>query len=164
MDVTELLGQEEFLAGLSLDRVTDGLDSAGEPLEDSLDVTTLLHGDDPELILLIDPDKEGLVGVVEDATALGPVALHTGNLQVGVARHEEEVVIDELLPDGLIHASEGIVVAGEVTLEAGEGRLDKVLNTDTLLLGDSGGETESLDGTTNTDAGEDGGEKRMDDT
>ena len=82
----------------------------GETLEDTLDITALLHGNDTELILLIDPDKEGLVVVVENTTAFGPVALHTGNLQVGVTRHEEEMVIDELLADLLVHAGQGVVV------------------------------------------------------
>ena len=123
----------------------------GETLEDTLDITALLHGNDTELILLINPDKEGLVVVVENTTAFGPVALHTGNLQVGVTRHEEEMVIDELLADLLVHAGQGVVVASEVTVELGEGVLHESLNVDTLLLGDSGGETESLDGAADTD-------------
>jgi len=151
VDVAELGGQQEVLARLSLDGVTDGLDTPGEALEDTLDVTALLHGDDPELILLVDPDQEGLVLVVEDTTALGPVALHTSDLQVGVTRHEEEVVVDELLAGRLVHAGQGVVGAGEVTLQLGEGVLHESLNVDTLLLGDSGGKTESLDGTADTD-------------
>jgi len=152
VDVAELGGQQEVLARLSLDGVTDGLDTPGEALEDTLDVTALLHGDDPELILLVDPDQEGLVLVVEDTTALGPVALHTSDLQVGVTRHEEEVVVDELLAGRLVHAGQGVVGAGEVTLQLGEGVLHESLNVDTLLLGDSGGKTESLDGTADTDS------------
>merc|ERR1719471_339066 len=109
------------------------------PLEDTLDVTALLHGDDPGLILLIDPDKEGLGLVVEDATALGPVTLHTSDLQVGVTGHEEEVVIDELLADLLVHASQGVVGTSQVTIEPLEGSGDKLLNTNTLLLGDLAG-------------------------
>jgi len=151
VDVAELLGQLEVLAGLSLDAVTDSLDATGQALEDTLDVTALLHGDDASLILLIDPDKEGLGLVVEDATALGPVTLHTSDLQVGVTRHEEEVVVDELLTDLLVHASQGVVGTSQVTIEPLQGSGDKLLNTDTLVLGDSGGETESLDGTANTD-------------
>merc|ERR1739847_19112 len=81
----------------SLDGVTDSLDASGEPFEDSLDITSLLHGNDTELILLIDPDQEGLVGIVENTTAFGPITLHTSNLQVGVTRHEQEMVINELL-------------------------------------------------------------------
>merc|ERR550539_334254 len=105
VDVAELLGQLEVLARLGLDTVADSLDATSQAREDSLDVTALLHGDDASLVLLIDPDQESLGLVVEDATALRPVTLHTSNLQVGVTRHEEEVVIDELLTDLLVHAS-----------------------------------------------------------
>ena len=115
MDVAELGGDLEVLSGLGLDGLLDGLDAAGEALEDALDVAALLHGDDPELVLLVDPDEEGLVGVVEDAPALGPVALHARHLQVGVARHEEEVVVHQLLAHLLVHPRQRVVVAGEVT-------------------------------------------------
>jgi len=152
VDVAELLGVLELLATFSLDRFTDSGDTLGEPLEDSLDVTSLLHGDDTELILLVDPDQEGLGFVVEDTTALGPVTLHTGNLQVGITRHEEEMVIDQLLADLLVHASQSVVVASQITFELGESALHQVLNTNTLLLGDARGQTESLDGATNTDS------------
>ena len=84
VDVSKLGGDLEVLARFSLDGISDSLDTPGETLENTLDITTLLHGDDTELILLIDPDQESLGGIVEDTTALGPVTLHTGNLQVGV--------------------------------------------------------------------------------
>jgi len=151
VDVAELLGVLELLATFSLDRFTDSGDTLGEPLEDSLDVTSLLHGDDTELILLVDPDQEGLGFVVEDTTALGPVTLHTGNLQVGITRHEEEVVINQLLAGGLIHASQGVVFAGKIARELGKGVLHQSLNVDTLLLGDAGRKAETLDGTSDTD-------------
>jgi len=162
VDVAELLRQLEVLARLSLDTVLDSLDATGQPLEDTLDVTTLLHGDDTSLILLIDPDQEGLSLVVEDATALGPVTLHTSNLQVGVTRHEEEVVIDKLLADLLVHASEWVVGTSQVTLEPLQGSGDQLLNTNTLLLGDSGGQTESLDGAADTDPDGVDGDLRVD--
>jgi len=162
VDVAELLRQLEVLARLSLNTVLDSLDATGQPLEDTLDVTTLLHGDDTSLILLIDPDQEGLSLVVEDATALGPVTLHTSNLQVGVTRHEEEVVIDKLLADLLVHASEWVVGTSQVTLEPLQGSGDQLLNTNTLLLGDSGGQTESLDGAADTDPDGVDGDLRVD--
>merc|ERR1712142_716838 len=84
VNVAELGGNLEVLAALGLDGVLDSLDASGEPLEDALDVTSLLHGDDAELILLVDPDQESFGGVVENATALGPVTLHASDLQVGV--------------------------------------------------------------------------------
>jgi len=152
VNVTELGGEQEVLARFSLDGVTDSLDASGEPFEDSLDITSLLHGNDTELILLIDPDQEGLVGIVENTTAFGPITLHTSNLQVGVTRHEQEMVINELLADLLVHSSQSIVVASEVTRQLGEGVLHQSLNIDTLLFGDAGGETKALDGTSDTDS------------
>ena len=80
VDVAVLLGQSKVLATLSLDGVSDGLDATGKTLKDTLDVSSLLHGDDSHLIFLIDPQKEGLGIVVEDTTALGPVTFHTSNL------------------------------------------------------------------------------------
>merc|ERR1712012_647893 len=76
VDVSVLLVKAEVLARLLLDRLLDSLDSLGEPGEDLLNISSLLHGDDTELILLVDPDEESLVPVVEDTTSLGPVALH----------------------------------------------------------------------------------------
>jgi len=157
VNITEFGGDLEVLARFSLDGVLDSLDASGETLEDTLDVTALLHGNDTELILLVDPDKESFVLVVEDTTALGPVTLHTSDLQVGVTRHEEEVVVDELLADGLIHTGQGIVVTSQISFQLGESVLHEGLNINTLLLGDAGGKTESLDGTADTDsAGVDG--------
>jgi len=153
VDVAELFRVLEVLAGLGLDGVLDGLDTSGEALEDLLDVAAVLHGDDAELILLIDPDEEGLGVVVEDTTTLGPVALHTGHGQVAIAGHEQEMVVDELLTGGLVHTGQGVVLAGEIAGQLGEGVLHQVLNVDALLLGDAGGETESLDGATDADSG-----------
>merc|ERR1719195_1443134 len=110
-------------------------------------------GGDVGLVLLVDPHEEGLGVIVEDSTALRPVTLHTSNSQVSVSRHEEEVVINKLLPDGLVHASEGIVGASEVTRQVLEGGGKGLLEVDSLLLGDSGGETESINIATNMDTG-----------
>ena len=60
-----------------------------ETIEDGSDVSTLLHGDDTELILLIDPDEECLGIVVEDTTASGPVTVET-------ASSEETISFPEL--------------------------------------------------------------------
>jgi len=152
VDVTKLGRNLEVLARLSLDGVLDSLDASGQSLENALDVTALLHGDDTELILLVDPDKEGLGLVVEDATAFRPIALHTSDLEVGIARHEQEVVVNELLADLLVHASQCVVVSGKITAKLGKGALHQVLNADALLLGDSGRQAESLDGAANTDS------------
>ena len=62
----------------------DGLDlggGSGETLEDGTDVSTLLHGDDTELILFVDPDEEGLGIVVEDTSASWPVTVKATSLK-----------------------------------------------------------------------------------
>ena len=88
----------------------------GQSFEYTLDITTLLHGDDSKLILFVDPDKECFGCVVEDTTAFWPVTFHTSYLQVWISRHEEEVIIDQLLSDLLVHASQWVVVSGKITL------------------------------------------------
>merc|ERR1719170_40237 len=153
VDVSVLLGAGVVLASLSLDGISDSLDAAGKTSEDTLDISSLLHGDDAGLVLLVDPHEEGLGVIVEDSTALGPVTLHTSNGQVSVSADEEEVVINELLSDSLIHTSEWIVLASKISIESLKGRGHHLLNVNSLLLGDSGGETESINITSNTNTG-----------
>jgi len=74
-DVTQVVVVGE--TGLLLDEGG----SSGESVEDGTDVSTLLHGDNTELILLIDPDEEGLLSVMEDTSALGPVAVETASIK-----------------------------------------------------------------------------------
>jgi len=153
VDITKLGVQAEVLARFLLDRVLDSLDTVAQSLEDALDIATILHGDDAELILLVDPDKESLCVIVEDATTLRPVPLHTGNSQVSVSRDKEEMVIDQLLADRLIHASEGVVFAGKLTLELLDSAGHQLLDSNTLFLGDSRRQAKSINGASNTDSG-----------
>merc|ERR1719213_609935 len=113
-------------------------------------ISTLLHGDDSELILLVDPDEEGLGSIVEDASALWPVSLHTSNSQISVSRHKEEVIINKLLSDLLVHSSQGIVLSSKVSSEGSSGTLHQFLNTQTLLLCNSRRQTKSINRTSNT--------------
>merc|ERR1719490_683520 len=152
VDVTEPLIEAEVLAGFLLNRVLDSLDTLGKPGEDLLHISSLLHGDDAELILLVDPDEESLFLVVEDATTLRPVTLHAGNGQVPVSGDEEEMVVNKLLADLLVHASQRVVFSGKVSGEALHCVLHQLLNSDTLVLGDSGGKAKTIDGTANTDS------------
>merc|ERR1719184_530668 len=152
VDVAVLLIQTEVLSRLLLDGLLDSLDTLGKPGEDLLHISSLLHGDDTELILLVDPDEEGLLPVVEDATTLRPVTLHAGHLQVPVSGDKEEVVVNQLLADLLIHASQGVVVSGKVRGEVLDGIDHQLLNSNSLVPGDSRGQAESINGATNTDS------------
>ena len=57
--------------------VVDSVDQTGI---DGLQVTTLLHGDDAQVILFVAPDQESLVHVVVDTTASWPVSASVGSL------------------------------------------------------------------------------------
>merc|ERR1719239_1994823 len=161
VDVAVLLIQTEVLARLLLDGLLDGLDTLGKPGEDLLHISSLLHGDDAELILLVDPDEEGLLPVVEDTTTLRPVTLHASNLQVPVSGNEEEVVVNKLLADLLVHASQRVVVSSKVRWEVLDGVDHQLLNSNSLVPGDSRGEAESIDGATNTDSARVDGDIRV---
>ena len=63
------------------------------------------------------------------------------------------MVVDQLLADLLVHAGEGEVGAGKVAGQLGQSALHQRLNTSPLLLGDAGGQTEAIDGATDTDTG-----------
>merc|ERR1712110_798182 len=123
VDVTVLGVQHEVLSRLCFDTVPNGLDTTGKTVKDGPDVSSHLHGYDTELILLIHPGEEGLVLIVEDSTTLGPITLHASDLKVGIAGDEKEVVVNQLLPHLLIHASEREVGAGKVALQVGKGLL-----------------------------------------
>ena len=62
------------------------------------------------------------------------------------------MVVDQLLADLLVHASEGEVGAGKVAGQLGQSALHQRLNSHPLLLGDAGGKTKSINGTANPNA------------
>ena len=111
---------------------------------------TVLHWDDAELVLLIDPDKEGLGVIVVNTATLRPVTLHSGGNQVLVSRHKQEMVIDQLLSNIFGHAGEWVVCSGQVVSELLESTAHQLLNIKTLDASDAGGQTESLDAASNT--------------
>lgn len=67
--------------GLLLDLVG----SAGKSAENGADISTILHGDDSKLVLLVDPGKESLGIIVENASALGPLAVKAASLEEAIA-------------------------------------------------------------------------------
>jgi len=130
----------EMLVVSKLGLLFDLSGSDGKSLEDLTDVRSLLHGDDSELILLVDPHEEGLVFVVEDTTGLRPLALEAAALKVLVTTLEEEVVGNKLLLLGVSHGGEGVVLALEFTSELLEDANDLGLDFASLLSSDSGTE------------------------
>lgn len=64
-----------------------------ETLEDGVDVVALLHRHDTHLILLVAPDEEILVFVLEDTTGIGPVATASRGQQKGRVGLLEEIAV-----------------------------------------------------------------------
>lgn len=74
---------------------------SAESFEHCSQVSTILHGDNSELILLIDPHQESLLIIVEDTSAVRPVSIKATGLQESIALLKKEVVLNELLSIGL---------------------------------------------------------------
>lgn len=108
--------------------------------EDFLDVGTLLHGDNSELILFVNPNKEGFGIVVEDTSSLWPVSLESSRLKIFVSSLEKEVIGDQLLSVGVTHVTERVVFTFKVTLEFSEGRDNEFLDFESLGSGNVGTE------------------------
>ena len=145
--------KQELLPGLSPDRIAHSLDATSQPVKDSLDIASLLHGDDAELVLLIDPDKEGLSIVVIDAPAFRPVTLHASSNQVLVPRHEQEVVIYQLLASSLFHSKKWIVLSRKVSLQFAKSTLHQSFDLQALILGDARGQPETVNAAPHADTG-----------
>lgn len=58
---------------------------SAESLEDLTDVSSWLHRDDSQLILLVDPDEESLVVVVENTSSRWPVSVETTRFKESVS-------------------------------------------------------------------------------
>jgi len=110
-DVTKMRVVSEFN-----DRFNMGGGSA-ESLEDSCDVSSWLHRNNSELILLIDPDKESLGVVVENTSAGWPVSVKTARFEEFVTFLEEEMIGNELVLILLAHTLKRIELSFEVTFE-----------------------------------------------
>ena len=78
-DVTKMVVMGEFCLLLDV--------SAGsaESVKDGVEVSTLLHGDDSELILFVNPHKEGLIIIVENTSAIGPISVEIAGFKESIS-------------------------------------------------------------------------------
>jgi hypothetical protein len=113
------------------------LASPAKSIEDSLNISTRLHRNDSELIFLVDPDKESLILVVEDASAVGPVSVESNSLKVSVTLLEEEVVLDKLLSLILSQIVQRIVSALKIAFHMSQSFADLLLDFFSLVIGNA---------------------------
>ena len=105
--------------------------------ENCSDVGTLLHGDDPELVLFIDPNKEGLLVVVENTSALWPVAVETTGIEEAITLFEQEVIVNQLLLLLWSHGSKRVEGTGKLSFETVAGLDNFLFNLISLFLSDT---------------------------
>jgi len=144
-DVTQVVVVSELASLLDL------VDGSAESVEDLTDVSSILHGDDSELILLVHPDEESLGIVMEDTSSRWPVTVESASLKESVSNHEEEVILDKLLLNIWVHALEWVELSLEVTLEAVASIDNRLHDSVSLLFGNSWSESEVCEVTSDTD-------------
>ena len=100
---------------LKTNRFVQLVDGIAQTLKHRLDVASLFHADDSEVVLFVHPHQERFLVVVEDSSTLGPHLVDACSLQEAVSLLEQEVVLDKLLPGVFAHAGQRIVLASEIS-------------------------------------------------
>mmetsp|Transcript_104163 Transcript_104163/g.145078 ORF Transcript_104163/g.145078 Transcript_104163/m.145078 type:complete len:318 (-) Transcript_104163:422-1375(-) len=149
----QLVGEHQLRA-VGLCGGLQGRRQGREASEHALHVTAVLHGDDAAVILLVAPAQSSAGIVVEDTTALGPVACCTSvGEQVGhLGLLEQEAILlqEVLLVRG--HLVQGVVLALELAREARERVAQHALHTVALLVRCAGRQREARHVTCSADA------------
>ena len=92
------------------------IEPATEAIKHRAHVSSLLHGNDTRVVLLVNPYKEVLVFVVPDSTRVRPVTCHAGTREKrGDWFVKQEVIVDQLLLLGCGHAVQRIIAPRQVT-------------------------------------------------
>jgi hypothetical protein len=125
--------------------------SSAESIKNSFQISSILHGNNSQLIFFIDPHQESLVFVVEDTSTVGPVSVEPNSLEVSITLFEQEMILDELLSLGLSHVVEGVVSTSKIALETLECFNDFLLDFFSLIVSDSGAKGIPIEVSTNSD-------------
>jgi len=133
-DITEMFVVGELSLGLNL------VGGISESRENLFDVGTLLHGNNSELILLIDPDKESLGVVVIDSSSLWPVSLETAGFKIFISTLEKEVIGNETVLLSFGHLGERVIFTLKITFEFTKSRGDEGFDLESLLSGNGSSE------------------------
>jgi len=129
----------------------DGLDTLNKTFQNLSNVSTVLHGDDTEVIFFVDPDEESLGFVVVDTTSVGPVTAGVSGLEEAISFLEEEVILNKLVLDFLGHSLEWVVSTGELSFgELIEDTLNLSFHLEVVGLSQARVELVSLKGTSAT--------------
>jgi len=118
--VAQVFVPHELVAGL-FDGVLELVQTVAPSGEGLLHVAILLHGNNSDVVLLVDPNEKVLGGVVPDASATWPVSRHAGADQEWADwLIKKKVVLDELILLLLGHITKWVVLASELTAKTGK--------------------------------------------
>jgi hypothetical protein len=92
--------------------------SSAESVKNSLDVNTILHGDNSQLIFFIAPNKESFSIVMENTSSRWPVSVQVGSGKIFISLLEKEVIGNQLILSFLIHGGKTVVSSFKITLPA----------------------------------------------
>jgi len=104
-----------------MSEIADGFDvstSSAKSVENFSDTSTLLHRNDSELILLVNPHQECLGFVVENTSAIWPVSVKVACSQESVSLFEEEMIGNELILIGFAHTLKWVEGSFKITFES----------------------------------------------
>jgi hypothetical protein len=90
---------------------------SAESIENFGNTSTLLHGNNSELIFFIDPDEERFGIVVEDTSSFWPVSVEVACSQESVSLLEKEMVINELFLSLFAHTSKWVEGSLKISFE-----------------------------------------------
>ncbi len=102
--------------------------------ENGSNISSILHRNNSKLVLFVDPNKEGLLVVVEDASAFGPVTVESASLEETITLFEEEVVRDELVSLRVTQGTQRVEGSSKLPSEAAASLNDFLLNGVPLLF------------------------------
>jgi hypothetical protein len=110
---------------------------SAKSIEDFEDSTILLHGDNSELIFLVNPDKESLGIIMENTSSRWPVSVEVACVKESVSLLEEEMIIDQLVLVCLAHALKWVEFTLKVSFEGVTGCDNLVHNLKSLSFADT---------------------------
>jgi len=88
-----------------------------ESFKNLSNIRSLLHGDNSKLILLIYPDKECLIVVMENTSIVWPVSIDATSLKESITFFEKEVISNQLILLCCSHCSEAIILSCQLSIK-----------------------------------------------
>ena len=115
-----------------------------ETVKDCLQISSILHRDDSQLVFFVYPHEEGFVFVVEDTSSVRPVSIETYSFKESISLLEQKMILNQLFSLLLSQFVKRIICSSQVPLEAFQCLDDIFLDLNPLLIGYPGSKREPI--------------------